>query len=254
MEIRLTRISHLVQWHVEWKCDQAEREFKAIMEKHPQRESSENRKRREQSAREWIYFETIRRRKIDDQRGSLIDMTLWGRVASPGCECLVWGAKEIANEAWNEAMRSFNGVCPIASDWGDFVLSRVEEAGEGALEEIRVAMSAVSPKPDSIDLTEGAKDHFPLSQQDIVRKRIADAVDEAKETVRAHMGAPGPAAKDAQMKAAERCYESRQEIVAEQKKESSEEQSKEGLGSTTGATGQLSAASTAKMVEGLEIS
>jgi len=43
------------------------------------------------------------------------------------------------------------------------MLLRVEEAGEGALEEIRIAISTVSPKLDSIDLIKGVKDYFLLS-------------------------------------------------------------------------------------------
>ncbi len=260
--IRIVLTVHLVlvRWHVEWKCDQAKREFEALMEKDPRREDDENRQQRGDELEKAMEMERIKdiggeeeawniiegEHADDDARDcQFISLAHWGRMPYPGCECLLWGMCEMANKAINETIESFKGVCPVANSWAYCLMARIQERTLGGLQEIRDIVSAKPSKPDSRTMGQGPKDHFPDWQQDIIKKRIVDTVSEIKETIQEHGGAPGPIATAAHKIAEESLKRYRDKFY---------DRFDETLGSEDGASLELVASATEKMVEGVEIS
>lgn len=188
----------------------------------------------------------------DDVRGNRIGMCVGVWMPYPGCKCLLWGATEMGNEAWNDAMSSFDDDYPVACAWGTVMSEKISLTREKAVQEIGKLVSSQKLKLGSENLDQGPEDHFPEWQQDLLKERIASTVDEVTELIRANKGAPGPVAKAAAKEADEQFYQYRQErIAAEEGKENGKDSLNESLKFAIGAPGGLTG--TEKALQDLEI-
>ena len=230
-----------VKYHFEWKCEGAEREFSDMMSSHPKREDPSKTKERREAGN--IISEKRRIEvlggeekakeldsKGDDVRGGLIGMCPIGYVPSPRCECLVWGATEIGNKAYNKALGSFDDDFPVAQAWGHAMTASICEARDKALEDIDNFASRRTPKycsdiwilQQSRAGEDDPKDHFPPWQQALVMGSVRRAVDKVNQLIRANKGAPGEVAKAEQKKAEDEYRQYSQKRYAEWQERNSE--------------------------------
>ncbi|KAL6720439.1 hypothetical protein ACLMJK_002361 [Lecanora helva] len=215
-------------WHIQWSCDKAEKDFPKKMKLHPNREDRFKTIQREDAAdmkREVERIESLGGKDkaaeaelIDDVRGDSIRMLSCFWMPYEGCECLLWGATEIGNQAWDNAMASFYDDFPVTREWGDVMIDRICLTRERALEDIRHIVTTANPKafPSPQRDSLGAEDHFPHWQQDLLRKRIASTVDEVKELIRANKGEAGPVAKALSKEASDAWYDYRVKRIDEE--------------------------------------
>lgn len=128
-------------------------------------------------------------------------MHVSGPTPHPYCECLWWGVSEIANTTCNTVTPSIDHF--VAADWHHFLITRITEAAERGVGEVRKIMSVKLLEQGSELMRQDPKDHFPGWYQDIVKKRISEAIAEARARITANEGAPGPAARAAREEAEE---------------------------------------------------
>ncbi|KAK4694479.1 hypothetical protein P7C71_g3117, partial [Lecanoromycetidae sp. Uapishka_2] len=194
-----THLRMWMQWHVEWSCEQARRQFSEMMWDNPCREDSQRTEEREAAQKEVAEAERLRmiaEHPFDESHHPhIIDMSGPRSMPYPGCKCLLWGATEFANNACNETLKR---TLKISDAWEACLIDSIHEANILAMKEIGIIVSR--EKPDRSELRKGPpkiKDDFPTWQQDIVKRMTAEAARKVEEQYKLHGRDPGAVADEA---------------------------------------------------------